>query len=172
MVSGTIGLIFMGGMNPTTISDYTPEALWSESFRQYAQLGIILLLFQLGIDFFDFSAPEKKVKRRKATSLLQLFGKISLTIFILESMMTAVVHRVLNLLSHLIPSVAIWDKSIGSVALVAIIEIAIWSWIIIVWAKHDNKGSLEHALKKFTQFLSKKRSKKKILQIPNQSERS
>ena len=172
MISGIIGTIFMGGMNPTTISDYTPEALLSESFRQYSQLGLIFLIFLLGIDFFDFSAPEKKAKRQKATSLLQLFGKISLTIFILESMMTAVVHRILNLLSYLFPEVAVWEENLGSVALVAIIEIAIWSWIIIVWAKYDNKGSLEQAMKKFTHFLTKKRAKKEILQIPNQSERS
>ena len=62
---GMIGLQSLGGIDPSTISLNTTEALLEDTYRQYSQLGVSFLYFFAALCLFDFISPTTQARRTR-----------------------------------------------------------------------------------------------------------
>jgi len=94
---------------------------------------IIIILLRL----VDLKSEEKQEKIAKRFSPVIMFGRASLTIFVLEAFLATIFHVILNLINPL------WNSEPVVVLIFGIFNLAVW-WIILhFWQKIDFKGSVE-----------------------------
>ena len=96
---------------------------------------------------------EKEQKLKKLASL-QRFGRVTLTIFVFETPLAALLHLIPNMI---FPG---WDARLGLVLLFALVNVALWWLALGVWEKIGYKGSLEWTIAKLGKLLSGKSSDK------------
>ncbi len=102
------------------------------------QLGLYFLLFWLGMKYIDYQPEEIKEKRMKWMKPLVTVGRVTLTIFILEGIIAVSLQRLVMLFW---PG---WNATMGSTFLFALINLAVWGIIIVIWKQFKFKGSLEY----------------------------
>ncbi len=123
-----------------------PDYFWY--FKTNFELGVFLLLAVLIL-----LGLEKKTNFLKNISLIKSFGRISLTIYLLETLLS----EILRILLHgFIPD---WDQTINGCLLFGGLNIFVWSLILFFWRKVDFKYSLEYFLIKAFKKLGKQSTK-------------
>ena len=115
---------------------------------------IIIILLRL----VDLKSEEKQEKIAKKFSPVIMFGRASLTIFVLEAFLATIFNVILNLI---IPG---WNTEAYVVLIFGIFNLAVW-WIILhFWQKKDFKGSVEwmggYVVRKLSGFGRKEDNKK------------
>ncbi|MHA1585415.1 MAG: hypothetical protein ACTSWL_09180 [Promethearchaeota archaeon] len=164
---GFVGMANGYGIDPALVREYTPQAIYRESFRQFAQLGIFILFFALIyliMDILPNSRKNNKIKDRKGkmeqanrfNRTIQKFSLLSLTAFMFESMITATMR---DLFSLILGSNS-WQYSLPNVFLFGFAMILLWVVIANLWSKIKFKGSLEWVINLINQSISKKKSQK------------
>ena len=130
-----MGIVFLvfgvtGAMNNTkTIS--TPDLFWF--FKTQFELGIFLLMLA-----FFLLASGKKKSSRPVMPLIQWFSRVSLTIYLLETL----VSELLGKAGHLIyPG---WNRTINGCLLFGALNVVLWALILFFWRKIDFRYSLEY----------------------------
>jgi surface polysaccharide O-acyltransferase-like enzyme len=101
------------------------------------QLGFYFLLFWLGMKFIDYQPDETRDSRMKWLAPLVTIGRLTLTIFILEGVLSVSLQR---LIAPVWPD---WNASAGNATLFGLINLAVWGVIIIVWKRFNFAGSVE-----------------------------
>ena len=162
---GMIGLSSLGGINPSNIYLNTTEALLEDSYRQYGQLGTVFFYFLASLLLFDFISPEKQIKRTRYFKWLRRFGMISLTVYIFDSLISAIFREILNL----IPFLDGWNESMLGVIIVGIFLAIVWGFFAYLWEKANYKFTVEWSILKIIEKLSGKKSDKYDLSRINKS---
>jgi surface polysaccharide O-acyltransferase-like enzyme len=130
-----LGLFFLifgiaGMMNfDKTISK--PDYFWY--FKTNFELGVFLLLAVLILTSLD-----KRTRFLKSISLLNWFGRVSLTIYLLETLVSEILRIFLH---QFLPD---WDQTINGCLTFGLFNIFIWAGILFFWRKINFKYSLEY----------------------------
>jgi len=105
--------------------------------RKLTQLGFYFFLFWLGMSLVDYQPEEIREKRMKSLQPLVTIGRVTLTVFVLEGVVAAILQR---LIAPLWPG---WNGSVGNATLFGLINLAVWMVIIALWRRVEFVGSLE-----------------------------
>jgi len=81
---------------------------------------------------------KKVIKKKKRITFLQLFGKFSLTMYLLESFFGSVIK--LLILDKIFPG---WAQNIALVVGYSFIIVILWILILKVWNKYGKIGSFD-----------------------------
>jgi len=132
-----IGFVMLSVGNYILISALTRYSFYNYNFVRFMQLGVYIMIIIIMIRLIDLKSEEKREKIAKKLSPIIMFGKASLTIFVLEAFLATIFHVILNLI---IPG---WNTEPFVVLIFGIFNLAVW-WIILhFWQKKDFKGSVE-----------------------------
>jgi len=160
IIIGIIGLISMGGMDAPSYFDYDTTALYNESFRQFTQIGVILIVTQHFIQWYDLVSLEKLTKRNYRTRYIIQISDISLTVFLFESIFTILLHHVAN---FILP--ANWNNFMWVVVCFTIFNVFLWMIYANFLAKRQKQGPIEKFLRYVIKLLSGTKSKKKKTEL-------
>lgn len=108
-----------------------PDYFWY--FKTHFELGVFLL-----IGVWVMLGLETKTGFLKGIPLVRWFGRISLTIYLLETTLSEILRIILH---QFRPD---WDQTINSCLLFGLINILVWSVILFSWRKIDFRYSLEY----------------------------
>jgi len=123
--------------NYILISALTRFHFYNYNFVRFMQLGVYIMIIIILLRLVDLKSEEKQEKIAKNFSPVIMFGRASLTIFVLEAFLATLFHVILNLI---IPG---WNTEAYVVLIFGIFNLAVW-WIILhFWQKKDFKGSVE-----------------------------
>ena len=112
-------------------------SFYNYNFVRFMQLGVYIMIIIVLLRLVDLKSEEKQEKIAKKFSLVIMFGRASLTIFVFEAFLATIFHVILNLI---IPG---WNTEPLVVLIFGIFNLAVW-WIILhFWQKKDFKGSVE-----------------------------
>ena len=129
----SIGVVILAICIPLGISNTWYAALGQKLF----QLGFFFSLFWLGMKFIDYQPEETRENRLKWLAPLVTIGRLTLTIFILEGLLSVILQRLIA------PVWANWNASVGNAALFGLINLAVWGVIIMIWKRYNFAGSVE-----------------------------
>lgn len=124
------------------------------NFARYVHLGIYVIVTLVLLHRFDFKPEEQREHVLTRFASIRRFGKVTLTIFIIETPLAMILH--------LIPNIAFpgWDSNLGLVMLFALCNLALW-WIALrLWEAKGYRGSFEWVITKIIKILSGKSSDK------------
>ena len=130
-----LGLFFLvygviGCMNfEKTIS--TPDYFWY--FKTQMELGLFMLGTLAVLFFIDF-----KGKELKSLTFIKYFSWVSLTVYMLETLVSEVFGKAL---SYVLPS---WNQTINGCLLFGAGMIVVWIGILALWSRVNFKYSLEY----------------------------
>jgi len=137
------GLI--GCMNfPKTISK--ADYFWY--FKTHLELGIFILIITFFLLTFEFR--NKKIIN---IPFIKWFSRISLTIYLFETLLSEIIRKILN---YLIP---VWNQTINGCLIFGALNIIIWILILWIWQKNNFKFSIEYWWVKIFRKLGKKSTK-------------
>jgi len=145
-----IGLFFLiyglaGCMNfPKTISK--ADYFWY--FKTHLELGIFILVIIFFLLTFEFR--NKKIIN---IPFIKWFSRISLTIYLFETLLSEIFGKILN---YLKPA---WNQTINGCLIFGASNIVIWILILWIWQKNNFKFSLEYWWVKIFHKLGKKSTK-------------
>ena len=145
-----IGLFFfiyglIGCMNfPKTISK--ADYFWY--FKTHLELGIFILIVTFLLLTFEFR--NKKIIN---IPFIKWFSRISLTIYLFETLLSEIFGKILN---YLKPA---WNQTINGCLIFGASNIVIWILILWIWQKNNFKFSLEYWWVKIFHKLGKKSTK-------------
>jgi len=122
--------------------------------RKLTQLGVYFFLFWLGMKYIDYQPEETRDGRMKSLNWLVTIGRVTLTVFILEGVVAAILQR---LISPLWPA---WNASVANAAFFGLINLAVWMVIITIWKRVEFVGSVEWLYAWLVRSLSGKQSSK------------
>ena len=132
-----VGFVMLSIGNYILISALTRFSFYNYNFVRFMQLGVYIMIIIILLRLVDLKPEEKQEKIAKRFSPVIMFGKASLTIFVLEAFLATIFHVILNLI---IPG---WNTEPFVVLIFGIFNLAVW-WIILhFWQKKDFKGSVE-----------------------------
>jgi hypothetical protein len=133
------GCLFATGM---TLYAFLPDTMLQRSIDlkwysiMVAQLGLFILLILLSIRIFD--RPRARTAHGWLFRFIRRFGYAGLTAFFLESVVAAIIWRVLK---ALIPDLRL---EIGGALLFGFILALLWGFLLIAWEKCFYIGSIEY----------------------------
>jgi len=145
-----IGLFFLiyglaGCMNfPKTISK--ADYFWY--FKTHLELGIFILVIIFFLLTFEF-----RIKKIINMPFIKWFSRISLTIYLFETLLSEIFGKILN---YLKPA---WNQTINGCLIFGASNIVIWILILWIWQKNNFKFSLEYWWVKIFHKLGKKSTK-------------
>jgi peptidoglycan/LPS O-acetylase OafA/YrhL len=122
--------------------------------RKFLQLGLYFFLFWLGMKFVDYQPENTRERRMKVLRPLVQIGRVTLTVFILEGVLAAILQRLIT------PIWPAWNASVGNAALVGLLNLAVWMVIIFLWKQINYVGSVEWTYAWVIEKLSGKRTSK------------
>jgi len=146
----SIGVVILAICIPLGISN-TWYAAWGQKLFQ---LGFFFFLFWLGMKFIDYQSGDTRENRMKWLAPLVTIGRITLTIFILEGLLSVSLQRLIA------PIWMNWNASVGNAALFGLINLAVWGVIITIWKRYDFAGSVEWTSTWLVKTLSGQKSSK------------
>jgi hypothetical protein len=164
-------ILFVAGvtmyiMLPDTMLERSIDMKWYSIML--AQLGLFMLMVLGALKIFDFSKSEvsdknsgvssRKSPLRFVTQFITRFGVAGLTVFFLESILSALVFSVLKLIS---PG---FSLNITQALLYGLCLSMTWGIFLIFWEKSNYKFGLEYFYGKIVSLLSDKSSKLDKLQ--------
>ena len=156
LIVGWVGNSQYGGVDPTLYRQFTHTAIFNKTFLQVSQLGLFMIFILLGLIVFDMLPEEKRQRRQRRFSIIRKFALVSLTIYLVEGFIMAIIVVLLNL----IPAMEGWTDKLGIVALGSLLHLLIWTLIVHLWEKVGYKGSVEWTVLKLIEKISGKRSEK------------
>jgi len=131
------GFVMLSIGNYILISFLTRFNFYSYNFVRFMQLGVYIMIIIILLRLIDLKPEEKQEKIAKKFSPIIMFGRASLTIFVLEAFLATIFHVILDLINPL------WNTEPFVVLIFGIFNLAVW-WIILhFWQKKDFKGSVE-----------------------------
>lgn len=104
-----------------------------------AQLGLFLLLIVGALKHYDFG---KKRKNSKIAIFFSRFSKGGLTAFFLESLISAIIFRIMLLFN---PNI---NFNVGSALFFGFVLAILWGFILKIWEKYNYKYSIEYFISK------------------------
>jgi len=110
---------------------------YNYNFVRFMQLGVYIMIIIILLRLIDFRPEEKQERIVKRLSPIIMFGRVSLTIFVLEAFVATVFHVILNLIA---PG---WNTEAYVVLIFGIFNLAFWWLLLHFWQKKDFKGSVE-----------------------------
>lgn len=119
------------------------EEIWGQSPMYFASLAYLLLgLFAwmlIGLLAAFDPGPESKRAPWRPRWLRPIlrFGRLSLTVFMLEGILAMALRLVLD---AIVPG---WNVSLSAVLVFALANVALWHFILVAWEKVGYRGSLE-----------------------------
>jgi hypothetical protein len=146
----SIGAVILAVCIPLGISN-TWYAAWGQKLFQ---LGFFFFLFWLGMKFIDYQSEDTRENRMKWLAPLVTIGRLTLTIFILEGLLSVSLQRLIA------PVWVNWNASAGNAALFGLINLAIWGVIIVIWKRYNFAGSVEWTSTWLIKTLSGQKSSK------------
>jgi len=146
----SIGVAILAVCIPLGISN-TCYAAWGQKLFQ---LGFFFFLFWLGMKIFDYQPEKTKENRMKWLQPLVTIGRLTLTIFILEGLLSVSLQRLIA------PIWVNWNASVGNATLFGLLNLAVWGVIIIIWKRYNFAGSVEWTSTWFVKKLSGQKSSK------------
>jgi hypothetical protein len=120
--------------------------------RKLVQLGFFFLLFFVGLALVDYRPAEIREKWARRGRPIILFGKLALSVYMLEGLMAVILQQPV---SFIWPG---WNSSFLSIVIFGFFNVLVWYGILRIWQRHRFKGSLEWALVWLVQMLSGKKS--------------
>jgi len=120
--------------------------------RKFLQLGFFFFLFFLGLALVDYRKKESKEVGAGSSAPFILFGKLALTVYMLEGLMAVIIQRLVS------PIWLAWNATFLNIILFGFLNVIVWYGILRVWRRYEFKGSLEWALAWFVRKLSGKTS--------------
>jgi hypothetical protein len=120
--------------------------------RKFVQLGFFFFLFLLGLALVDYRHKDHKKAGHGLSSPFILFGKLALTVYILEGLMAVIIQRLVS------PIWLTWNATFLNIVLFGFLNVIVWYGILRVWRRYEFKGSLEWVLTWLVLKLSGKRS--------------
>jgi hypothetical protein len=130
LVAGLVGLFAL----PTTMLEREVDLYWY--FIMVFQLGFFLLLVAVVLGLIDFWVNRPPVLLRALKPIRRL-GMVSLTIFMLETVLSQILVRFADVL---FPG---WSLDIGPCLIFGALNTALWIGIIVLWARFDYRYSME-----------------------------
>jgi hypothetical protein len=146
----SIGVIILAICIPLGIF-MTWYSAWGQKLFQ---LGFYFFLFWLGMKFIDYQSEETRDNRMKWLAPLVTIGRLTLTIFILEGLLSVSLQRLIA------PIWVDWNASVGNATLFGLINLAVWVLIIIIWKRFNFAGSVEWTSTWLVRRLSGQKSSK------------
>ncbi len=146
----SIGVVILAICIPQGISN-TWYAAWGQKLFQ---LGFFFFLFWLGMKFIDYQPEETRKNRMKWLNPLVTVGRLTLTIFILEGLLSVSLQRLIA------PVWVNWNASVGNAALFGLINLAVWGVLIVIWKRYNFAGSVEWTSTWLVKTLSGQKSSK------------
>ena len=132
---GTILFVVLGDPPISQILQTTPIQV------TYLQIGLMLWLL-LGIYWANTRTPQAEIipreKFKTGDTFLEMFGKTSLTIYLIEGFIGSIIK--ILILDLLFPD---WDQQFPWVVVYSIALIFLWTGLLILWQKKSYKYSLE-----------------------------
>jgi hypothetical protein len=120
--------------------------------RKLVQLGIFFLLFFAGLALVDYRPVEIREKWARRGRPIILFGKLALTVYMLEGLMATILQQPISFIW------AAWNATFLNIIIFGFLNVIVWYGILMVWQHYQFKGSLEWALVWVVQKLSGKKS--------------
>ena len=114
------------------------QGLFNFNFIRFIQLGFYFFIIVILLKTFDFQTEEKQEKRVRKTTPILRFGRVSLTIFVFETVIATTIN--FFIIDYLIPG---WNNEIIFILLIGVFNLALWWVILIFWEKKNFKGSIE-----------------------------
>lgn len=143
---------------PDTMLERSIDMKWYSIML--AQLGLFILMVLGALKVFDFRKNEASGKntplhsvKRFITQFITRFGVAGLTVFFLESIISALVYRVLK---RIVPDISF---DITQALLYGLCLSIAWGLFLILWERSSYKYGLEYFYGKVVFFLSGKSSK-------------
>jgi hypothetical protein len=146
----SIGAVILAVCIPLGISN-TWYAAWGQKLFQ---LGFFFFLFWLGMKFIDYQSEDTRENRMKWLAPLVTIGRLTLTIFILEGLLSVSLQRLIA------PIWVNWNASVRNAALFGLINLVVWGVIIVIWKRYDFAGSVEWTSTWLIKTLSGQKSSK------------
>jgi len=146
----SIGVVILALCLASGIRD-TWYYAWGEKLFQ---LGFYFFLFWLGMKLIDYQPEVIREKRMKWLNPLLTIGRVSLSIYILEGTLAVILQRLLA------PVWVNWNASFLNAALFGLVNLAVWSLIIVFWKRSNFAGSLEWTSTWLVKKLSGQKSNK------------
>jgi hypothetical protein len=129
---------------------------WIESLnlmaRKLTQLGFFFFLFFVGLALVDYRPSEIRKKWARRGRPIILFGKLALTVYMLEGLMAVILQKPISFIW------AAWNATFLNIAIFGLLNVIVWYAILRFWQRYEFKGSLEWALVWLVQKLSGKKS--------------
>lgn len=141
MVIGIFGVMYSGGIVIAGREDIWGQDAVYYSSLSYLLLGLFSFFMLIVFKLFEYTDEETRKRRRKRWNPVIQFGRISLTIFMLEGILAYIVRIAIE---AIFPN---WNMSLGAMFIFASSMLVLWYLIIRVWSKIDYKGSLEWMFK-------------------------
>ena len=124
------------------------------NFARYVHLGIFVLVILALLHQVDFKPDDQQTRVLERFDPVLRFGKVTLTIFVLETPLATDLHVISD---SLFPG---WDSNVGFVLLFALVNVVLW-WVgLEYWQSKEFKGSIEWAIAKIAKLMSGKSSDK------------
>lgn len=146
----SIGVVLLAITIPQGLTN-TWYGAWGQKLFQ---LGFYFLLFWLGMRFIDYQPDETRESRMKWLAPLITVGRVTLTIFILEGLLSVSMQR---LIAPVWPD---WNASAANATLFGLLNLAVWAVIIAIWKRFNFAGSVEWTSTWLVRTLSGQRSSK------------
>jgi surface polysaccharide O-acyltransferase-like enzyme len=146
----SIGVVILASTIPQRLTN-TWYGAWGQKLFQ---LGFYFSLFWLGMRFIDYRPDETREYRMKWLAPLVTVGRLTLTIFILEGLLSVILQILIA------PVWVDWNASVANTTLFGLINLAVWSVIIIIWKRYNFAGSVEWLSAWLVRTLSGQKSSK------------
>jgi hypothetical protein len=120
--------------------------------RKLVQLGFFFFLFFIGLALVDYRPAEIREKWARRGKPVILFGKLALTVYMLEGLMAAILQQPISFIW------SAWNATFLNIIIFGFLNVLFWYGILRIWQRYRFKGSLEWALVWVVRKLSGKKS--------------
>ncbi|MDD5221438.1 MAG: acyltransferase family protein [Candidatus Pacebacteria bacterium] len=139
-IFGLVGILNF----PKTIS--TPDYFWY--FKTHFELGIFMMVVIFFLFIFEY-----RNKKLNNLALIKWFARISLTIYMLETLVSEIFRKILLVY---LPG---WNQTINGCLVFGALNIVLWMFILYFWEKCNFKFSIEYWWVKFFNRIGKQSTK-------------
>nr|NQU94220.1 hypothetical protein [Bacteroidota bacterium] len=121
----------------------------------FIELGLFILLLKWMLGYFDFSDKTTYDKRNIKTTAVRRFGKLALTVFLLEPLFAEIIKQPIDLVFG-----KNWNQELMYILLFGFLLLLLWHLILKLWEKAGFIGSIEWLTVKVLFLIAGKRSGK------------
>lgn len=149
-----LGVFFLliGSVGYITLPDTMLERAIDETWfcLILTQVGLFMIMVLAALKIFDYRKNNAITDRQKT---IRRFGKVSLTIFMIETPVSEIFAK---LITKIIPD---WNSTINGVLIFAALMVIFWGIIIYFWEKQDFRYTIEWFLVKISKYYGKESTK-------------